>query len=166
VFGYDSGGSLNSNVSIASKAPSSSTTIELSISSTTPAATSVATHEDRLWFFGSYDRRGETDLSTRINVPAVIASPVVVYQLNVAHSLPNKVTPTFTPEALARSHVEQLVNLSLFGDPTTNAGAIFALSGPPSCSGNEQAGGNGHRASLLGRFRFKLDGQRLVRFAS
>ena len=144
LFGYDSGGSLNANNSTAAKSPTSSTTIG-SIDKQYDFGGNLGGYlmKDRLWFFGSYDRTSETDLSTRINTPLSIGTPEV-YRLNVGDSLPNKVTRDLYAGKLSLAMTSsQLVNLSVFGDPTTNDGAIFALSGPPSVfEGTNKLGGN------------------------
>jgi len=145
IFGYDSGGSLNSDVNIAKKSPATSTTIG-SIDKQYDFGGNLGGYlmKDRLWFFGSYDRTSETDQSTRINTPLIIGSPVVVYQLNPGQSLPNKITRDLYAGKLSLALTSsQLVNLSVFGDPTTNDGAIFALAGPPSTfTGSNKLGGN------------------------
>src|SRR5207248_1016534 len=88
--------------------------------------------KDRLWFFGSYDRTSETDFSKRINTPLLVGNPSV-FTLNVGDTLPNKVTRNLYAGKLSLALTSsQLINLSLFGDPTQNEGAIFSLTGPPS----------------------------------
>ena len=155
VFGYDSGGSLNANNSTAAKSPSSATTIG-SIDKQYDFGGNLGGYlmKDRLWFFGSYDRTSETDLSQRINTPLIIGSPVVVYQLNVGDTLPNKITRDLYAGKLSLALTSsQLVNLSVFGDPTTNDGAIFALSGPPSVfEGTNKLGGNDSALRYSGVF--------------
>jgi hypothetical protein len=142
VFGYDSGGSLNANNSTATKRPTSSTTIG-SVDKQFDYGANLGGYimKDRLWFFGSYDRTSETDLSTRINTPLIFPG---VFTLNVGESVPNKVTRDLYAGklslALTSSH---LLNLSIFGDPTSNQGAIFALAGAPSTfNGTNKLGGN------------------------
>src|SRR5258708_3325343 len=155
VFGYDSGGSLNANNATAAKAPSSATTIG-SIDKQYDFGGNLGGYlmKDRLWFFGSYDRTSETDLSQRINTPLIIGSPVVVYQLNVGDTIPNKITRDLYAGKLSLALTSsQLVNLSVFGDPTTNDGAIFALSGPPSVfEGTNKLGGNDSALRYSGVF--------------
>ncbi|MEA2339327.1 MAG: hypothetical protein QOE82_3334 [Thermoanaerobaculia bacterium] len=142
VFGYDSGGSLNADNSTALKRPTSSTTIG-SVDKQFDYGANLGGYimKDRLWFFGSYDRTSETDLSTRINTPLIFPG---VFTLNVGESVPNKVTRDLYAGklslALTSSH---LLNLSIFGDPTSNEGAIFALAGAPSTfNGTNKLGGN------------------------
>jgi hypothetical protein len=143
VFGYDSGGSLNSDNATATKRPTSSTTIG-SVDKQFDYGANLGGYimKDRLWFFGSYDRTSETDLSTRINTPLIF--PGEAFHLNVGDSVPNKITRDLYAGklslALTSSH---LLNLSVFGDPTTNEGAIFALAGAPSTfEATNELGGN------------------------
>lgn len=141
VFGYDSGGSLNSNVSTASKLPATSTTVG-SINKQYDAGGNLGGYlmKDRLWFFGSYDRTSETDLSTRINTALVVPG----FTLNPGDTQPSKLTRDLYAGKLSLALTSsQLVNLSLFGDPSTTDGALFALAGPPvSFNGINKTGGN------------------------
>ena len=141
VFGYDSGGSLNSNNTTATKRPATSTTIG-SIDKQYDLGGNLGGYlmKDRLWFFGSYDRTSETDLSQRINVPLVVPG----FSLNVGDTQSSKLTRDLYAGKLSLALTSsQLVNLSVFGDPTKNEGAIFALAGPPQTfTGVNKTGGN------------------------
>jgi hypothetical protein len=142
VFGYNSGGSLNAENDTAKKLPATSTTIN-DVDSQYDYGVNLGGYllKDRLWFFGAYDRTSETDLSTRINTALDFPG---VYHLGVGESVPNDITRDLYAGklslALTSSH---LLNLSVFGDPTTNKGAIFALTGAPSTFiGTNNLGGN------------------------
>jgi hypothetical protein len=142
IFGYDSGGSFNANNVTPKKLPSDATTVgEVDKQFDFGANLGGYLMKDRLWFFGAYDRTSETDLSRRINTPLDFPG---VFHLGVGDSVPNKITRDLYAGklslALTPSH---LVNLSVFGDPTKNDGAIFALTGAPSTFiGTNKSGGN------------------------
>jgi hypothetical protein len=129
IFGYDSGGSLDADNSTGTKRPATSTTIG-SVDKQYDLGGNLGGYlmKDRLWFFGSYDRTSETDLSTRINVPLVVPG----FTLNVGDSQASKITRDLYAGKLSLALTSsQLLNLSVFGDPTTTDGALFALAGPP-----------------------------------
>jgi outer membrane receptor protein involved in Fe transport len=141
VFGYNSGGSLNADNETAAKRPSSSTTIgEVDKSFDYGLNLGGYIMKDRLWFFGAYDRTQDTNKSIRINTPLVFPG---VYTLPVGGSVSSDVTRDLYAGklslALTSSH---LLNLSIFGDPGTNEGAIFALAGAPETfTGSNDFGG-------------------------
>lgn len=129
IFGYDSGGSLDADNSTGTKRPATSTTIG-SVDKQYDVGGNLGGYvmKDRLWFFGSYDRTSETDLSTRINVPLVVPG----FSLNVGDSQSSKITRDLYAGKLSLALTSsQLLNLSVFGDPTKTNGALFALAGPP-----------------------------------
>jgi hypothetical protein len=129
IFGYDSGGSLDADNSTGTDRPATSTTIG-SVDKQYDVGGNLGGYlmKDRLWFFGSYDRTSETDLSTRINVPLVVPG----FTLAVGDSQSSKVTRDLYAGKLSLALTSsQLLNLSVFGDPTQTEGALFALAGPP-----------------------------------
>lgn len=148
VFGYDSGGSLNSDNTTAANLPTSSTTIG-SIDKQYDAGADLGGYimKDRLWFFGAYDRVSETDISTRINSDLINPGfPTIT----VGSGLPSKLTRDLYAGklslALTSSH---LVNLSILGDPSATSGAIFAIAGAPSTyTGTNKVGSN----DFVGRY--------------
>lgn len=141
VFGYDSGGSLNAKTATASKLPTTATTIG-SVDKQYDLGANLGGYlmKDRLWFFGSYDRTSETDLSTRINTSLVVPG----FTLLPGQSQSSKLTRDLYAGKLSLALTSsQLINLSLFGDPSKTEGALFALSGPPSTfEGINKTGGN------------------------
>ena len=141
IFGYDSGGSLDAKNSTGTKRPATSTTIG-SVDKQYDIGGNLGGYlmKDRLWFFGSYDRTSETDLSQRINVPLSVPG----FSLAVGDTIPSKITRDLYAGKLSLALTSsQLVNLSVFGDPTTTNGALFALAGPPSTFiASRKQGGN------------------------
>jgi outer membrane receptor protein involved in Fe transport len=141
VFGYNSGGSLNADNETAAKRPATSTTIgEVDKSYDYGVNLGGYIMKDRLWFFGAYDRTQDTNLSIRINTPLIFPG---VFELPVGGSVGSEVTRDLYAGklslALTSSH---LVNLSVFGDPGKNEGAILALAGAPSTfNGTNEFGG-------------------------
>ncbi len=148
VFGYDSGGSLNSDNTNASKLPTSSTTVA-SINRQYDAGVDLGGYimKDRLWFFGAYDRVNETDLSTRINSPLLVSGfPTIGVGTGLTSKLGRDLYAGKLSLALTSSH---LINLSVLGDPSSNAGAIFAIAGEPSTyTGVNKIGSN----DFVGRY--------------
>jgi len=148
LFGYDSGGSLTSKNSTAGDRPATSTTIgDVDKQYDFGANLGGFIMKDRLWFFGAYNRTNETDLSTRINTP--ISFPGF-FELPVGGSVSTDVKRDLYAGKLSLAITpSQLFNVSLFGDPSKNEGAIFALSGPPSTfQGTNKFGGN----DMIGRY--------------
>jgi outer membrane receptor protein involved in Fe transport len=141
VFGYDTGGSLNANDATAAKLPATSTTVA-TIDKQYDFGGNLGGYlmKDRLWFFGSYDRTSETDLSTRINTALIVPG----FTLNPGDTQSSKLTrDLFAGKLSLALNSSQLLNLSMFGDPTTNAGALFALAGPPGTfNATNKLGGN------------------------
>jgi hypothetical protein len=141
VFGYDAGGALEADNSTGTKRPATSTTIA-SIDKQYDIGGNLGGYlmKDRLWFFGSYDRTSETDLSQRINVPLVVPG----FTLAVGDTQASKITRDLYAGKLSLALTSsQLVNLSVFGDPTTTDGALFVLAGPPQTfNGIRKQGGN------------------------
>ena len=142
VFGYNSGGGLNADNVTADRRPATSTTVG-SVDSQYDFGANLGGYimKDRLWFFGAYNRTNQTDLSTRINTPLNFPG---VFELPVGGSIETETSRDLYAGklslALTSSH---LLNLSLFGDPSTQEGAIFALAGAPSTwQGEVKTGGN------------------------
>jgi hypothetical protein len=152
VFGYDTGGSLTAKNTIAARVPTTATTIgDVQKAYDVGGDLGGYIMKDRLWFFGAYDRTSETDRSTRINT-ALNLAPIFVLPVggSVSSQLKRDLYAGKLSLALTSS---QLFNLSLFGDPSTNDGAIFALTGPPSVfTGINKLGGNDINARYSGIF--------------
>ena len=151
VFGYDSGGSFNSdpNKEVANF-PTSSTTVG-TIDKQFDYGVDVGGYlmKDRLWFFGAYDRVSETDLSTRINTPLVVGG-CPSCTIPVGGSQSSKLTRDLYAGKLSLALTSsQLFNFSILGDPSSNSGAVLALAGPPSTyTGQNKIGGN----DFVGRY--------------
>jgi hypothetical protein len=143
IFGYNSGGSFNADNETAARRPATSTTIG-TVDKQFDYGANLGGYimKDRLWFFGAYDRVQETDLSTRINTDLIVPAPAN-YRLNRGSSVSTDLTRDLYAGklsfALTSSH---LLNLSVFGDPSQNDGAIYAIGGPPSTfTGINKVGG-------------------------
>jgi len=142
VFGYNSGGSLNADNETAAKRPATSTTIgEVDKSYDYGVNLGGYIMKDRLWFFGAYDRTQDTNLSIRINTPLIFPG---VFELPVGGSIGSDVTRDLYAGKLSLAvNSSHLLNLSIFGDPGKNEGAILALAGAPSTfEGTNEFGGN------------------------
>ena len=106
--------------------------------------------KDRLWFFGAYDRQDRTDTSTRINRAINLPN----YQLPIGAAL-NTATKSnlYAGKLTLRLTENQNLAASLFGDPRTTTGPLFAISGPPSTfNGNLKRGGNDYTGRYNGVF--------------
>ena len=152
VFGFNSGGSLNADNKTAAKRASDSTTIG-SVDRQYDYGGDVGGFilKDRLWFFGAYDRVNEKDISTRINkdllVPGFATIPIGT---GIPSTLKRDLFAGKLSLALSSS---QLFNLSILGDPSTNAGAIFAIAGAPTTyTGANKSGGNDYVGRYSGVF--------------
>jgi len=152
VFGYDSGGSFNSdpNKTVAQFPTSATTvgTIDKQFDYGVDGGGYIM--KDRLWFFGAYDKVSETDISTRINVPLVVPG----FTVPVGGTQPTAVKRDLYAAKLSLAITSsQLFNFSILGDPTSNNGAIFAIAGPPSTFlGTTKTGGNDYVGRYSGVF--------------
>src|SRR3954453_8557748 len=152
VFGYDSGGSFNSdpNKQVA-QFPTSATTVG-SIDKQFDYGVDGGGYimKDRLWFFGAYDKVSETDLSTRINTPLVVPG----FTVPVGGSLTTDVKRDLYAAKLSLALTSsQLFNFSVLGDPSSFNGAVFTIAGPPSTfNGVNKVGGNDYVGRYSGVF--------------
>jgi TonB dependent receptor/Carboxypeptidase regulatory-like domain/TonB-dependent Receptor Plug Domain len=141
VFGYNSGGSFNADNETAADRPATATTI-----AETDSAYDLGANlggyfiKDRLWFFGAYNRTNQTDLSIRINTPLNFPG---VFELPVGGSVESEITRDLYAGKLSLAATpSHLLNLSVFGDPSTTEGAILAIAGAPSTwQGTIETGG-------------------------
>jgi len=151
LFGYDSGGSFNSdpNKQVA-QFPTSATTVG-SIDKQFDYGVDGGGYimKDRLWFFGAYDKVSETDLSTRINTPLIVnGCPSCTIPVGGSQSTTVKRDLYAAKLSLALTS-SQLFNFSVLGDPSSFNGAVLALAGPPSTwEGSNKVGGN----DFVGRY--------------
>ncbi len=159
VFGYDSGGGLQSKPTIENDVSTSATTITDRGRTNYDLGANLGGFimKDRLWFFGAYDHQNQTNRSIRVNTPINVPG----YSLPVGGYIPTdikrqlydlKLTASITPN--------HLINLSVLGDPTSSDGAQFAVSGAPSTfMGTNKSGGNDYNAVYTGVFgtRFNIN---------
>jgi hypothetical protein len=151
VFGYDSNGALRSKATFGSDVPSTFTTITRT-SSQYDFGGNVGGYimKDRLWFFGAYDRTKQTDQSIRVNTALAVPG----FNLGVGGSIPTDITRNLYAGKLSFAVTpSHLINASVLGDPSSSAGAQFAISGPPSTfQGTNKTGGNDYNALYTGVF--------------
>ena len=151
VFGYNAGGSLAANPSVASQEPTTATTLNKTQKQYDFGANLGGFFlKDRLWFFGAYDRVKQTDDSIRINTPINVPG----FSLAVGGKIPTDINRDLYSGkltlALTPSHV---VNLTVYGDPSKTNGAYFAISGAPSTFlASHNTGGNDYNALYTGIF--------------
>lgn len=152
VYGYNSGGDLNSDLDkTVRQFPTTATTVG-SVDSQYDYGADLGGFilKDRLWFFGAYDRVSETDLSTRINTPLVVPG----FTVNVGQSLDSDLTRDLYAGKLSLAITpSQLFNASILGDPSQTEGAVLAIAGPPSTfTGIRKTGGNDYTGRYSGVF--------------
>jgi hypothetical protein len=141
IFGFNSGGSLNADNETAIKLPATATTIgEVDKQYDFGANLGGYIMKDRLWFFGTYNRTNQTDLSIRINTPLIFPG---VFELPVGGSIPRDIKRDLYAGKLSFAATpSHLLNFSIFGDPSELDGAILALAGAPSTfEGTVKSGG-------------------------
>ena len=160
-YGYDSGGSLNSDPNKEVRQfPTSATTVG-TIDRQYDYGADLGGYilKDRLWFFGAYDRVSEKDLSTRINTDLVVPG----FSVPVGTSLPSTLTRDLYAGKLSLAITpSQLFNASVLGDPSSTNGAVLAIAGPPSTfEGINKTGGNDYVGRYSGVFgtNWNVNGQ-------
>jgi hypothetical protein len=106
--------------------------------------------KDRIWFFGAFDHQQGTDLNTRINKPLSLPN----FSLPVGASIESKNKENLYAGKLTfRLTESQNIALSVFGDPSTTNGPIFAIAGPPSTfMGSLKTGGSDFTGRYAGVF--------------
>src|SRR3954470_2997300 len=155
VFGYDSGGSFNSDPNHAvANLPTSATTfgtVDKQFDYGVDGGGYIM--KDRLWFFGAYDKVSETDLSTRINTPLIV-NGCPSCTIPVGGSQSTKVSRNLYAGKLSLALTSsQLFNFSVLGDPSSFTGAVLTLAGPPSTwQGVNKVGGNDYVGRYSGFF--------------
>ncbi|MEA2328127.1 MAG: hypothetical protein QOE68_3086, partial [Thermoanaerobaculia bacterium] len=151
IFGYDSGGSFNSDPDRAiAHFPTSATTfgtVDKQFDYGVDGGGYIM--KDRLWFFGAYDKVSETDLSTRISTPLIVnGCPECTIPVGGSQTTTVKRDLYAAKLSLALTS-SQLFNFSVLGDPSSFSGAVLALAGPPSTwQGQQKIGGN----DFVGRY--------------
>lgn len=115
--------------------------------------------KDRLWFFGAYDRQDRQDLNTRINTAINLPN----YQLPIGGALTTKTKSNlYAGKLTLRLSENQNLAGSVFGDPRTTSGPLFAIAGPPSTfQGTQKLGGvdyNGRYSGIFGT-NFVVNGE-------
>jgi outer membrane receptor protein involved in Fe transport len=147
IFGYNAGGSLRSNPKYQDKLSATATTIP-DVDSQYDYGANLGGYimKDRLWFFGAYDRTSETDISTRINTPLVAPG----FTLPVGGTQSSDLTRDLYAGKLSfAATANHLINLSVFGDPSTFDGVVAGIAGPPSTFlGTQKTGG----ADIVARY--------------
>lgn len=140
AFGYSEGGGLASDNSTAAERPATTTQIvDVDEQLDFGVYTGGYFVKDRLWFFGAYNRVTETDTRTIIRDIATASpgAPAVgsVIPLDITRDL-------YSGKLTFRVNDAHNLNLSFFGDPSTQEGPIFNIAGPASTwQGTNDTGG-------------------------
>jgi hypothetical protein len=106
--------------------------------------------KDRIWFFGAFDRQDGTSVNTRINTALSLPN----FSLPVGATLDTKAKQNlYAGKMTFRLTESQNIALSIFGDPSTTNGPIFAIAGPPSTfQGSLKTGGIDYVGRYAGVF--------------
>ena len=138
VFGYGSGGSLQSDDTTRNERPQTTTSV-LNVSSDKDYGVEAGGYfiKDRLWFFGAFDRQDTTQTRDIIRALTAPGAPAL------GSSIDTDITRNlYAGKLTLRVNDNNSVYASIIGDPTTRDGALFAIQGPPSTyDGKRETGG-------------------------
>ena len=85
--------------------------------------------QDRLWFFGAYNRQEETNLAVRIQDLPIAGQPTIP----AGTAFPTDIVrDIYAGKLTFRANANHTLTGSIFGDPTESDGAQFTIAGPPS----------------------------------
>jgi len=128
LFGFTEGGFLQADDSTRDDRPQTTTqVVDMSHRGDVGGTLGGFIVKDRLWFFGSVDYADEGNDTTVIREIASPGSPAI------NSVIPSTITNTlFAGKLTYKLGMGHTLNASVFGDPTTRKGNIFAISGPSS----------------------------------
>jgi hypothetical protein len=156
AFGFFEGKGLQSDNATAAKRPQTTTTVG-DIDQKWDFGGELGGYliKDTLWFFGAYNRTGQTDNTTVIRPLTAPGAPAL------GNVVPVDITSNrFAGKLTWRPSANHTVTGSVFGDPTKREGVIFTIAGPPSTfSGIRNTGST----DLVGRYDGTLSNSFLVR---
>ena len=128
LFGFTEGGALRSDDSTASDRPETTTSVA-NLDSQWDAGAEVGGFlvKDRLWFFAAYNRQQERTLTRVIRDLRAPGAPAI------GADIPSDVErDLFSAKLTYRLGTNQRLIGSVFADPSTRDGNIFAVAGPES----------------------------------
>lgn len=149
VFGFYEGGSLQSDDSTAVERPATTTQV-VNTDSRFEYGFDLGGYfiKDRLWFFGAYNRVDRTDETEIIRELTAPGSPSIGETIGADIS-----NDLYAAKITWRINSNNNFSFSLFGDPTTREGNVFAISGPPSTwDGKRETGSDDYVARYDGVF--------------
>jgi hypothetical protein len=138
LFGFNQGGSLQSNDDTASERPQTTTTVG-KIDKQWDFGGTLGGYvvKDKLWFFGSYAHMYRKDQTTVIRVLSAPGSPAVGSEVPADND-----TDTFAVKGTYKLGNSNTFVGSVNGDPATRNGNVFAVAGPSSTwLGTQKTGG-------------------------
>jgi outer membrane receptor for Fe3+-dicitrate len=156
AFGFFEGKGLQSKNSTASLRPQTTTTVA-DIDQKWDFGGELGGYlvKDKVWFFGAYNRTGETDNTT---VTRPLTAPGAPAQGSV---VPLDITSNrFAGKLTWRLSENHTFTATTFGDPGKREGNVFAIAGPPSTFSGTRNTGN---TDLVGRYDGALSSSFLVR---
>ncbi len=128
AFGFFEGKGLASNDNTAAERPATTTTVtKLDQKYDFGASLGGYLVKDTLWFFGAYNRVNQTDNTTIIAASSTPGSPTAgsIVPLTTKSDL-------YSGKLTWRLSSNHTITGSIFGDPRTLDGNLFAVAGPPS----------------------------------
>jgi carboxypeptidase family protein/TonB-dependent receptor-like protein len=157
IFGFFEGGGLYSDDSTASQRPATTTTVN-SINQRFDYGADLGGYlvKDKLWFFGAYNRTSRTDdydvIRTISSTPGTPGVGTVIPRDTTRNLFAGKLT-----WSLSANH---RLTASVFGDPGTIDGPLFAIAGPESTwKGTQDVGA----ADWVGRYDGTLSNTFMIR---
>jgi len=149
LFGFNSGGGLQSEDDTAAKRPQTTTTTS-TIQRQWDFGGTLGGFlvKDKLWFFGSYAHMYREDNTKVIRVLSAPGSP------GVGSEVPAKTdTDTFATKVTYKMGTSHTVVGAVNGDPSKRKGNVFVVAGPPSTwDGTQNTGGPDASANYTGLF--------------
>lgn len=112
--------------------------------------------KDKLWFFGAYNFVDETDLDTRVLPLSVPGQPVIPAGTGFETGIERNIYAGKLTYRITDNHT---LSGTVFGDPSTTSGVLFAILGPSTTYlGERETGGT----DVVGRYQGIFGGSLLI----
>jgi hypothetical protein len=153
VFGFNSGGSLQSDDTSASQRPKTTTTVNNVDRRWDFGGTAGGfIAKDKLWFFGAYAHQFQRDKTQVIRLLSAPGSPAIGSEIPADTN-----TETFAGKLTYKLSNSQTLVGSVNGDPSTKKGNVFVVAGPESTwKGEQKTGGPDGVVKYTGAFGSSL----------
>ena len=157
AFGFYAGGGLRSDDRTATRRPADTTTVD-DVTSRWDFGAELGGRivQDRLWFFGAYNRVAENSTTTVVRELESPGAP------GVGEVVPGETRhDRFAGKLTWRPADSSTVTASVFGDPNRFTGAVAGINGPPSTYLGTSDAGHG-AADFVLRYEGSFGGSLLV----